>query len=366
MVCINVILFCNITVTAYLTVSLNFIKMSTVRELAEQLGVSVATVSRALNDKPGVSPDTRQKVLQLAKELRYQPNVAAHTHTASNTQNIVFIIPRRKTFAAGDAFYLYILQGVEARLSSEGYGATLVTLSDEQLSAGPASVQILRERRADAVVLVGSDIPARFILATAGLGLPVLLMDNALSETAFPAILYDNRGGGRLSTAHLIDVHGHENILLLRGPKRQYNVEERVKGYLDALNTAGLQSHIVQAEEATFEAGGDAVKRALATHPDTTAVVAVSDVLAIGATHAAREVGRRVPADLAVVGFGDLSCSVFFEVPLTTVKAPIYEMGRLAARLLLEQAEGALTVAPRTTVAIQLIVRASCGCSLKQ
>lgn len=337
--------------------------MSTIRDLAKRLGVSVATVSRALNDKPGVSPEMRQKVLELAKELQYRPNLAARNLSTSRTYTVLFIVHRRQFPAAVDPFYPYIMHGLEERLSGEGYSVMLVTLNDDQLAAGPAALPALQEQRADAVVLAGPDIPPHFILRTANLGLPTLLVDNTLKETPFPSVVADNEGGCRAATNHLIRDHGHQKITLLRGPKGWISCEERAAGYLSAMETAGLQPHIVETDDTTLNTGKEATGRALEVQPDTTAIVAVNDAMAIGAMRAARQLGRVIPDDLAVVGFDNISWAAFAEPPLTTVSVPTIEVGRLSARLLLERMGGAITAPSRTTVATRLVIRDSCACS---
>lgn len=337
--------------------------MPTLQELADQLGVSVATVSRALNDKPGVSIETRQRVLSLARELQYRPNLAARNLRTSQTYTVLFIVRRRQYPTLIDPFYPNIMLGLEEGLSSEGYSVMLVTLDDDQLAAGPSTIPALQEQRADGLVLAGPGIPPNFILSTAAIDLPTLLVDNTLQETPFPTILADNAGGCRAATNHLIRDHGHKKITLLRGPNGWISCDERAEGYLLAMGTAGLSPHIIDADDTTLDTGQKITELALEAQPDTTAIVASNDAMAIGAMRAARKIGRVIPNDLAVVGFDNISWAAFSDPPLTTVSIPTIEMGRLAARLLLERMGGSVTAPSRTTVATQLIIRSSCACS---
>ena len=137
--------------------------MSTLKEIADNLGVSAATVSRALNDKPGVSPEMHQKVVNFANEMHYHPNLAARNLSTSRTNTVLFMVHRRQFPAAMDPFYPYIMHGLEERLSDEGYSVMLLTLNDEQISAGPSALPALQEQRADALVLAGPDISPGFI-----------------------------------------------------------------------------------------------------------------------------------------------------------------------------------------------------------
>ena len=337
--------------------------MSTLRELADRLGVSVATVSRALNDKPGVGAETRQRVLELAQELQYQPNLAARSLATSRTQNVLFIVHRRHFTDTKDPFYPYIMQGLEEALTSEGYSVILVTISDSQLKAGPTAMRVFREPRPSAIVMAGPDISSSFILATTTLDIKTILVDNALSKTSIPAVLQDNQDGCRAATHHLIDVHGHENIALLRGPNGWISSEERTAGYVLEMTSAGLRPIIYSAADTTIETGQEAARQALRERPELTALVAINDAMAIGAIRAAREMGLKVPEDLAIVGFDNISWSGYADPPLTTVSVPMRDMGRMTARVLLDRINGTLSTSTRTIAATDLVVRASCGCS---
>lgn len=337
--------------------------MSTLRELADRLGVSVATVSRALNDKPGVGAETRRRVLELAQELQYQPNLAARSLATSRTQNVLFIVHRRHFMGTKDPFYPYIMQGLEEALTGEGYSVILVTISDSQLKAGPTAMSVFREPRPSAIVMAGPDISSSFILATMTLDIKTILVDNALRKTSLPAVLQDNQAGCRAATHHLIDVHGHENIALLRGPNGWISSEERTAGYVLEMTSAGLQPIIYSAADTTIETGQEVALQALQTRPETTAFVAINDAMAIGAIRAAREMGLNVPEDLAIVGFDNISWSGYADPPLTTVSVPMRDMGRMTARVLLDRINGTLSTSTRTIAATDLVVRASCGCS---
>lgn len=336
--------------------------MSGQQQLADQLGVSTATVSRALNDKPGVSVETRRRVVAAAQDMAYRPNAAARALTTATTRTVVFAVHRHQFPLSVDPFYPGIMRGLEETLGSEHYGVLLLTLSDEDVASGPASLAVLQEGRADALVAAGPDIPPHFILAAAARDMPIVLVDNALSETDIATITADDFGGSRSATRHLIDAHNHHSIALLRGAPGWASNNERADGYCDAMSTAGLEPCMVAVDDTTIATGATALAEVLRSWPDTTAVVAVNDAMAIGAIREARKIGRRVPEDLAVVGFDDISWAALSDPPLTTVRVPIVEIGRRAGRVLLDYFEGVVTVSSRTTLATELIVRTSCGC----
>ena len=336
--------------------------MSSLQDVANSVGVSVATVSRALNDKPGVSAETRKLVLEAARALRYWPDATARSLTTSQTRTVLFVIHRHKFPPSEDAFYPRIMRGLEEILARDNYNVMLVTLSDEQLAAGPEALPVLQDGRADGLVLAGPDIPPGFVLRAAASGLSVMLVDNAMRETQIPAVVADNEGGCRAATEHLIEFHGHRVIGLLRGAEGWATSEERTTGYCSAINAAGLTPRVVSVSETTIDSGFEAANRALEAHPEMSAIVAVNDAMAIGAMRAAGSRGIRVPTDLAVVGFDNIAWAKFAEPPLTTVNVPTLEMGRLAARLIIDRIEGELTAASRTILTSDLVIRVSCGC----
>ena len=337
--------------------------MSRQRELADQLGVSTATVSRALNDKPGVSTETRRRVVAAAQEMEYRPNAAARALTTATTRTVVFAVHRHQFPLGVDPFYPGIMRGLEETLAAEHYGVMLLTLSDDDIQAGPGSLPVLQEGRVDALVAAGPDIPPQFILAAASRSLPVILVDNALRETAIPTITADDSGGCRAATCHLVDVHGHSSIALLRGTPGWVSSDERAAGYCEAMDAAGLEPRVVSVEGTTIETGTSALTQVLDTWPNIEAVVAVNDAMAFGAIRQARALGRRVPEDLAVVGFDDISWAALSDPPLTTVRVPIVQIGRRAGRVLLDHFDDVVTVSSRTTLATELVVRTSCGCA---
>jgi DNA-binding LacI/PurR family transcriptional regulator len=337
--------------------------MSTLREMANRLGVSVATISRAMNDKPGVSSETRERVLALAQELQYQPNLAARSLATSRTNTILFIVHHRQFTEAEDPFYPFIMHGIEDALKLDGYNIMLLTLDDEQLASGPAELRVVQEKRADALVLAGPDISPKFILGASTLGLTTILVDNRLRESSFTSVQPQNEEGAQASTTHLIETHHHRYIALLRGPSGWASSDDRTTGYLTAIGEANLEPIIIEAEDTTIETGRDAAKRALEHHPQITGMVTANDAMAIGAMREARWMGRRIPDSLAVIGFDDISWASYADPPLTTVRIPTVEMGRLAGRLLLELIDGSVTVKTRVRVATQLVIRQSCGCN---
>src|SRR5690349_8440317 len=186
-----------------------------IKDIAAQLGVSVATVSRALNDKPGVAPDLRRRVLALAAELDFAPNVAARSLNGAHTGAIAFVVHQQPFPAAHDPFYYVIMHGVERALAQEGYHVILTTVgAAAQRQAG--DLRVVRESRVDGLSLAGPDIDSTLILSLAQRPLPVVLVDNALERTPLDCVLSANCEGARAAVEHLLG-HGHRRLAFVGG-----------------------------------------------------------------------------------------------------------------------------------------------------
>ncbi len=330
---------------------------ATIKDVAARVGVSVSTVSRVLNDKPGVSAETRRRVLEAVKELQYAPDVAARGLATARMQNIGFVIYRRPPHLSAD-FSTRIMQGVEEELTRHGYHVILVALKP---TASLFNLKIVRESRVDGLILIGPRFPPRSILELKSAGLPTVLVDNTLNETKIDSILCDNRDGAYEAAKHLIE-HGHSRIVFLRGPAEWVSNRERCAGYQQAMSEAGLEPRIIPMPDTTIDTGYEALAQALETYPDLTAICAVNDATAIGAIRALKETGRQVPNDVSITGFDDVSWATLNEPPLTTVHIYLEEIGRFAARRLVDLIEGGSQVPMRISLATKLVIRQSCGC----
>jgi LacI family transcriptional regulator len=335
-----------------------------IKDIAEQLGVSLASVSRALNDKPGVADDLRRRVLELAAELDFAPNMAARSLNGSRTGAVAFVVHQHGIPLASDPFYFVILRAVERALAKDGYHVMMATVG-EQEDGRTDELRLVNERRVDGVILAGPDLGASLALSAIQRGLPVVLVDNALERTPSDSVVCDNRDGARAAVEHLLS-HGHERIAFVGGPTAWLSTRERQAGYEDAMREARLQPEVVH-EEATTIATGLSAGRTLLSTPETrqrpSAVFAVNDAMALGVMRAAREAGLRVPGDLAVVGFDDIDMAEVADPPLTTVRIAKELMGELAARQLLELIHTERQLPVKSVVATTLVVRMSCGCA---
>lgn len=246
-------------------------------------------------------------------------------------------------------------------LADLGYFLLVTTVQPEQLADLP-SLRLIKERRADGVLLAGPEIPARQILALRTQGIPVVLIDNTLTQTPIDCVVSEDEQGGYTAVCHLIE-HGHRQVVILTGPLTWPSNQARYDGYCRAIREHGLEMLEIHERETTIESGYRALQAALANCAHLTAVFAVNDPMAIGAMRALRESGRRLPEAVAVIGFDDIDWASHVDPPLTTMKIYKRQIGAAAARRLIQRIEKGDEAPERSSVGTTLIIRESCGCS---
>ncbi len=335
--------------------------MTTILDIAENLNVSPASVSRALNGKPGVSAAMRARILDEAARLNFVASGAARSLATTQTRNIAFALYQGRL--ANDqfynAFYGQIMIGVEQELQRHGYHLLLATLDDDMVTR-PEQWSVVRGRHVDGLILAGPFIQPRFILSMYTQGVPLVLVDNSVSGAPIDVVVCDDQAAAYQMADHILG-HGYRRIAILSGPDAWFTSRERCAGFAAALCMAGLEPvAIVRAESTTYHTGFQLMRQALCHKPE--AVLAVNDVMAMGAIDAASEAGLTVPDELAVTGFDDIGAAHRFVIPLTTIRQPKKNLGRVAARQLLFRIGEPDSPQQRTLLATSLVVRRSCGC----
>jgi DNA-binding LacI/PurR family transcriptional regulator len=328
----------------------------TLEEVAALAGVSRATVSRVVNGSPKVSPAVRAQVERAVAKLGYVPNRAARSLVTRRADSVALVVSEPHTRFFSEPFFAGMVRGVSAALAETGVQLQLLIAHDVG-DRGRLERHVVGGH-VDGVLLASlhGDDPLPGTLERAGV--PAVLVGRPAGSGPASYVDADNRGGARKAVDHLAR-RGRRRIAAITGPQDMGVGQDRLDGYLDGLAAAGLADDLVEAGDFTEEGGAAAMGRLLARPgPPVDAVFAASDLMAAGALRALRAAGRRVPDDVAVVGFEDSAVARYAQPPLTTVRQPIEEMGRQAARLLLAKVAGE-TGGMHLILDVELVVRAS-------
>ena len=338
---------------------------TTMKRIAAELGVSITTVSKVLNDQPDIGQTTRARVLAKVEELGYRPNAVARSLSLRRTHTLGVVIPDLM-----HSFFVEIVAGIESVMSAQGYGLLLCS-SGENARKERSELEMLRARQVDGIVLASAHASGNtdLLKQISALGCALVMIDrDDHARIRCHRVLTDDVQVGRLATAHLA-TQGRRAIAHIGGPPIVH-ARRREQGYSAALADHGLESRPEWIVRAGFmEADGyRAMKELLTLKPRIDAVFAANDPAAIGAMKAIWEAGKKVPKDIAVVGAGDVAHGDLLRVPLTTVSWSKEELGRRAAELLLGQigtqnGPGGRTNGQfkRVIIPPRLVVRESCG-----
>ncbi len=329
----------------------------TLDQVANVAGVSRATVSRVVNGNPKVGGDAKRQVERAIARLGYIPNPAARSLVTRRTDSIGVVIPEPPGMLFGDPFFPRLLRGVSAELSARRL--QLVLLMPQSGEEERRLERYLTAGHVDGALLVSlhgnDDLPD----ALARRGVPVVVGGRPPSGAAVSYVDVDNVEGARTAVAHLIEA-GRKVVATIAGPADMAAGVDRLQGYRLAIDEAGRsrEAGLEVPGDFTQAGGADAMRRLLDANPGIDGVFAASDLMAAGAMQVLRAAGRRVPDDIAIVGFDDSSIAATTEPPLTSIRQPIEEMGREMVRLL-DQASSPGAVPRKVILATQLVRRRS-------
>ena len=350
-------LICN-NVTGYIIMTKRSSSV-TIRDVARQAGVSVATVSRYLNQNAPVSEKLSQRIQQVMEQLDYVPQATARYLAMRKKHTIGLLLTNMH-----NDFFAPLLAGIEGVVHEHGYNLLVAThrpnsRNDYQFPLGTHNT--------DGLLAFADSLNDEQIAQFHDRRLPLVLIHRTPSDDLdIPFVTVENKAASRKLVDHLISVHGCRRIVLMRGPERQEDSYWREVGY-----KAALASHGISFDEALTLCGSfereiayNAMKTFLkdGAHPEFDAVFAGDDDAAVGVFDALKEAGLRIPEDVRVVGFDDSRMAPFLTPPLTTVRAPTEEVGRSAARQLFCLLEGKAPE-PATLHPTEMIIRRSCGCN---
>jgi LacI family transcriptional regulator, galactose operon repressor len=328
--------------------------MATIREVAESAGVSYATVSHVINNTRVVTPETRARVLAAMSALDYRPNALARSLRQGKTNTIGLVLPD-----SANPFFAEISRSIEDEAFKKGYSVFLCnTELDTQREL--FYVDVLSKKQVDGIIFVAAgDQPDSldFLLRQ---NMSVVMIDRDLPNIEVDAVLTDHRLGGFLATRHLIEL-GHQRIACIAGPSSITPSAERITGYRQALQEAGLpyDESLVVRGDYHAQSGMEITYSILAMTPRPTAIFALNDLMALGALRAAAEANYSVPRDLAVVGYDNLELARFTSPPLTTIAQPKKEIGTQAVNLLAARIAQKSRPPVRLVLPPELIVRRS-------
>ena len=324
---------------------------ATIRDVASELGMSVATVSRALSQPELLRAETRERVLTVVARLGYRPNVLARSLRRGQTHAIVLVVPKLSPF------FLEIFAGAEEAALTTGL-AVLLGNSDGKPEREEAYFDQVVSGRADGIILLTGLLPSSYAGGKRAIP-PMVTVLERLKDHDAPVVRIDHRSASAEITRHLIDL-GHRRIAHITGTRTAGSTEHRISGYKDALAAAGIpvDDKLVVPGTFSMQSGADAMETLLALDHPPTAVFAGNDEMAFGAVKAARTHGLSVPDDLSMAGFDDQTTAAFYNPPLTTIHTPCREIGRRATQELIEQIAGR-DVAREIVLPTKLIVRDS-------
>ena len=331
----------------------------TLAEVAQRAGVSVATVSRVLSDHPHVKEATRRRVTSVLTEMRYDPEALYASFLPQGTPMLGLLVPAAMAgFGLTRAVYLTLVQVVRHEVEARGYGLYVGTFSG--LEGGElVGDRVIRERQISGAVVfrVRSD---EEIAPLRRAGLKVVALNRPVGAPGVHTVTVDNRHAAFEAARHLLDL-GHRNIGVLAGPEDVYSAAERLHGYGEAVQAAGLspETLAVVRTDLAEEQGRRATAELLDRPRPPTAIVAVNDYLALAAMNLASSRGLSVPRDLSIVGFDDIEAASYVTPPLTTVHMPWDRMARWGARVLLDALDDDRLEHVSVRMLTELVVRGS-------
>lgn len=318
--------------------------MVTIKEIAKRVGVSVGTVSKVLNFNGTVGKNNRDKIIKTIKELNYRPNRIARSLSKGKTKNIGFIIPDIK-----NPFFPEIVRGASDVLMSDGYYVFLCS-SDNDPNKEDLYINDLISMWIDGIIIAPSDTENRDINIFNNIISPFVVVDREIKGLEKDLVIINNKKGAYNAVSYLIE-NGHKKIVVLAGSKYTKTAQNRLAGWKMAMEERSLfKEEFVFFGDFSIESGYKMIKEVFNRLGLVDAVFACDDLIALGAIQAIEEKGYKIPDNISIVGFDDIYLSRFLKPPLTTVKQPIYEIGKIAAEILLDRINNPEEFSPKKIV----------------
>lgn len=328
----------------------------TLKEIATLTGVNVSTVSRALSGAYGVNAETRDRVLAVALQYNYRPNLIARGLVTGRSHTFGLLVSDVR-----NPFFAEVARGAEDAAFAASYDLILCN-SDLNQEKQTRYIHSLVDKNVGGILMhSGATFNSKEREELTNSGLPIVLLNRLAAKHPFSSVLCDNHHGGFLAATHLLEL-GHRTIAHLTGPRSHCDFAERTRGFLEALQASNAKvTPIVLNGQHTSEGGYGMTEKLLAQHPNVTAIFAANDAIAVGVIRAATECGIAIPDDISLVGFDDIEMSRLIAPPLTTVHQPMYEIGQAAVEILLKAVHSkGSRAAEHRLFGVTLIERKSC------
>ncbi len=332
-------------------------KRPSLEDVARKAGVSRSTVSRVINNDPNVKTETREHVLKVIAEERFNPSTVARSMVTGRTQVMGVVVPHEYHVFFNDPYYFpALLEGVSGMATERDY-AMLLWVRQSGEDEGIFYRRILQNGLMDGIVLASASTQNPLVTYLLEMGVPMAMVERpGLHEDQVNYVTIDNRAAARTATEHLISL-GRRRIALIAGAPDNMDGQERLASFQQVMSEAGLPSDLIVFGNFQHAAAYEQTKTLLDKNID--AIFACSDMMAQGVYEALEEAGVRIPDDVAVVGFDDLPTATHLRPQLTTIRQPIREKGAEATRLLLDAVEGKSQTAQHVVLPAELVVRAS-------
>jgi DNA-binding LacI/PurR family transcriptional regulator len=327
----------------------------TMQDVADLVGVSKQTVSAVINDKPGITEETRARVLAAIEQLGYRLDFRARSLRTGRTRTIALLVTD-----VASPFLSKIASAAEDCAYAAHYNLVLYNTRDS-IERERAYIDSVVQRSVDGVLAIAARDASTATASLTAAGIPVVMLDRIPQQYRGPSVTFDNRGAGRLAAEYLLSL-GHRRLAHIAGPDSVNISQERLEGFGQALAEHGQAGGFPLERAAAWgvQDGYEAMRRLQGRDAAFTAIFAAGDPLAIGVMRALREAGRNIPTDVSILSIDDIDLAEFLYPPLTTISQAIAEMANRGVQLLLDLLAGNSPAETQVVIAPRLIVRESC------
>lgn len=332
--------------------------MATIKDIAKAAGVSVTTVSRALNGYSDVSERTRIKIKEIADQLSYSPNALARSLVLKHTKTIGLLVSGISRQGAKDNIVFEVLTGINEYCGEVEYDIVLFNTSSTQQKQ-KTYTQLCRERRVDGVIIQGIKNDDPYLMEVVESDIPCVLVDIPIEDESVGYVSTNNKEGAKEAIQHLVEL-GHKHIAMVNGHDRAIVSQERLEGYRQ-----GLEGSNIPFDPSIVVNGGfsevlaeEAATTLLNDQPNLSAIFCASDLMAMGVMRAAKKLNRSIPEDLSIIGYDNIILSGYVTPALTTVSQDMFQMGYSSAELLIDILEGG-NLSRHKIIPHELVIRES-------